>query len=607
MIFVPFSNKENDMENRNNYLVKSSLNKYLLASIITMAVMNLNGMIDGVLMGRFLGPDALSAIQNSMPVISGIAAVNQLLTGGAAVIVSKALGKRDFSESNRSLTASFITNLAAGVLIAVFSPFLAEKITSLLCVDQGLYENTHKYVQVLLMGSPLLIFQNGMSVTVDVMGGPKTVTKSMIASVIANLVCDVVIVKGFSTDIKGAAAATLIGALFSIVVFIGFFIKKKEELRLKADLSGFGGILGENLKKGIPGLVSTIATTILTLMCNYFVQTALGKDGMFVVSIGFNLISFGNMIGSGIGMAFLGIGGMLVGQKDYTGLRMLVKRGMTISMSAAVFFNILSWLIPDKLAMIFGAKSDVLINMTRSALPIVALYIFAMDLIAPMSIIYQINEHNGLATASSLSLIISLALGFVAHKLLLSPEQIWYAFPIGTVLAVIFVVAATVMARKSAKKQTDFFTLIPTQALDVSKLELSVECTKNGIRESLRKVMDFLSDYTTEVYFDQMIHAIEEVLLNYLTNSGRSENQFMDMDIAVDKEGISVIIKDDGIPFDPLHVEDEKKEHWLKIFLSNASNADYSYSFGENIILMRWLNSEMNGTAEEPSPEPEAP
>ena len=119
--------------------------------------------------------------------------------------------------------------------------------------------------------------------------------------------------------------------------------------------------------------------------------------------------------------------------------------------------------------------------------------------------------------------------------------------------------------------------------------------------------MDFLSDYTTEVYFDQMIHAIEEVLLNYLTNSGRSENQFMDMDIAVDKEGISVIIKDDGIPFDPLHVEDEKKENWLKIFLSNASNADYSYSFGENIILMRWLNSEMNGTAEEPSPEPEAP
>ena len=66
------------MRRRKAYLVSKSLRQYLLASVITMAVANLNLMTDSILMGNFLGPDALAAINLCLPVINLITALGQM-------------------------------------------------------------------------------------------------------------------------------------------------------------------------------------------------------------------------------------------------------------------------------------------------------------------------------------------------------------------------------------------------------------------------------------------------------------------------------------------------------------------------------------------------
>ena len=591
-ILVSPLNLGEKMANRNNYLVNSSLKKYLLASIITMAVMNLNGLIDGVLMGWILGSDALAAIQNSMPVISGIAAINQLLTGGAAVIISKALGRRDYGESNRSMTIAFVCNLVAGVLIALFSGLLSQSLASLLSIDKSLVDYTRQYIFILFIGSVFLMFQNGMSVIVDVSGGPKTVTASMITSVVANLFFDILLVKIFSLGIMGAALATVLGAFFSVIIFILFFIRKKTELKLKVDFSFFGKTLLQNIIRGIPPLVSTLAVTIMTLICNLFVQSALGKSGMFTITIGFNMISLGSMIGSGVGMAFLGIGGMLVGEKDYAGLRMLFKRGIIISLSSAVVFNLLAWLIPDSLAMLFGAKDDSLIAMTHFALPIICIFLFAMTFISPIASIYQITEHTAFATIASLSLIIAQATGFVVASAFFPAEWIWIAFPISTVLSLGFVVLGSAVIRHKINPKPSRITLIPSEQTNVKRLDISVECAKKGIDESSDAVAAFLSENVSGELLNNIRHCVDELLLNYVDHSGRKAKHFTDLCIAADKNEICVIVKDDGVPFDPIHCEEGKTKAGLKIFQTYAQNADYRYSFGQNITSMKFPISE---------------
>ena len=56
------------MKSRNSYLINRSLGKFLIASVATMLVLNVNSMVDSVLMGHLIGPGAVSAIQNVVPV-----------------------------------------------------------------------------------------------------------------------------------------------------------------------------------------------------------------------------------------------------------------------------------------------------------------------------------------------------------------------------------------------------------------------------------------------------------------------------------------------------------------------------------------------------------
>ena len=137
------------MESRNSYLINRSLRKFLTASITTMAVMNINGVVDSILMGQLIGPQAVAAIQNVVPVLGLISAITFLLSAGAAIITAKALGSRNFDEASSSMTVSISSCLAFGLIISLLSGVLSPGISSLLCQDMTLYDNTYKYLFVI--------------------------------------------------------------------------------------------------------------------------------------------------------------------------------------------------------------------------------------------------------------------------------------------------------------------------------------------------------------------------------------------------------------------------------------------------------------------------
>ena len=94
------------MKTRNSYLISRSLRRFLMASIATMAIMNINSIVDSVLMGQLISPEAVSAIQNVVPVMGFLAGITALFSAGASIITSKALGRRDFDEASSSRARS---------------------------------------------------------------------------------------------------------------------------------------------------------------------------------------------------------------------------------------------------------------------------------------------------------------------------------------------------------------------------------------------------------------------------------------------------------------------------------------------------------------------
>ena len=574
------------MKNRNSYLISRSLRRFLMASIATMAIVNINTIVDSVLMGQLISPEAVSAIQNVVPIMGLIAGITSLLSAGASIIATKALGRRDFDEASSSITVAVSSCLGFGLIVSLLTGVLAPRICSLLCQDPALYENTYKYLYVILAGAFLMFLLNGTSIIVESIGYPRLVSFAMLSSVIVNLICDILYVKVFLMDITGAALATLTGSLIGVIALFVFLFWKRKMLGIRPNFRGFAGMMGRNVVMGIPPFLGNLAITLLIFMCNYFVQSVHGETGVFVMSIGYAMVSLGQMISGGVQGAFLGIGGLLVAQRDYDGLRRLVKRGLAISCGFALLCFLAVLFVSDELAVLFGATDPATIRLTGQGLPLITTMNFSLSVILPLAIVYQINDHSVISALSASSLLFGMGIAFILAKYLTG--IIWVAFPIGTALSIAFVLLCSILVRRKAGGNAESVLLIPEPLDDTTRFDISVPCDRSSVGEAVRRACDFLSGKATHDTILHISHCMEELLLNYAEHSGKSQKAYMDISILCDRDAITLIVKDDGIPFDPIHAANEEMKAGLKVVQAFMSDASYSYSLGQNIVTMKW-------------------
>ena len=574
------------MKNRNSYLISRSLRRFLMASIATMAIVNINTIVDSVLMGQLISPEAVSAIQNVVPIMGLIAGITSLLSAGASIIATKALGRRDFDEASSSITVAVSSCLGFGLIVSLLTGVLAPRICSLLCQDPALYENTYKYLYVIIAGAFLMFLMNGTSIIVESIGYPRLVSFAMLSSVIVNLICDILYVKVFLMDISGAALATLTGSLIGVIALFVFLFWKRKMLGIRPYFRGFASMMGRNVVMGIPPFLGNLAITLLIFMCNYFVQSVHGETGVFVMSIGYAMVSLGQMISGGVQGAFLGIGGLLVAQRDYDGLRRLVKRGLAISCGFALLCFLAILFVSDELAVLFGATDPATIRLTGQGLPLITTMNFSLSVILPLAIVYQINDHSVISALSASSLLFGMGIAFILAKYLTG--IIWVAFPIGTALSIAFVLLCSILVRRKAGGNAESVLLIPEPLDDTTRFDISVPCDRSSVGEAVRRACDFLSGKATHDTILHISHCMEELLLNYAEHSGKSQKAYMDISILCDRDAITLIVKDDGIPFDPIHAANEEMKAGLKVVQAFMSDASYSYSLGQNIVTMKW-------------------
>lgn len=97
---------------RNAYLINQYLKDYMFATILTMAALQINSTVDSLILGNFIGPEALAAVNVSSPAMVIIGGCSSLLAGGAIILVGKALGARDYEMTNQIAVTVLISVVA---------------------------------------------------------------------------------------------------------------------------------------------------------------------------------------------------------------------------------------------------------------------------------------------------------------------------------------------------------------------------------------------------------------------------------------------------------------------------------------------------------------
>ena len=558
------------------------------ASIMTMTAMNLNSIIDGILMGNMLSSDAFSAINVVIPIVNCISALGILLSQGAAMQVAKHLGAMEKKRADQYFTVSLFSMLIVGLAVGgiVSLAGLTAPVVNIFCAAENLRGLAGKYISVLIMGAVLLILDNGLSMLVDVMGNPRIVTVGTIAKTGANILFDIINIKVLGMDIAGAAVATLLGALTADIVYLTYILKKSG-MSISFCREWISDLVS-GLLKALPGFIGTLTSVALMFICNDFVMRNQGSDGMFVMSIGYTLISIGSIISNGVGVSYTAIGAMLLGQEDYYGMRMLFRKGIIVTIISPICFT-LGGLFAKYLALMFGADSPEKIELAQRSLPLVCTMLFSLGIVSSMVYLHTVLGHQIISSVNTLLLLGSIFVAFFVTQTMLPPEKIWLAFPFasGLSLIVFFIDTSVIVMRSQGRLQ--MVSLIPKTVQKREMLDISVGCNMEEKSSAIDKLIAFLRENNVSDKNDGIVHCLDELMMNIVSFSGRGNGAYMDLTVNLLEDKITASLRSDGKPFDPRNLPEEERNSGLKIVFHYCDKMEYRYSFGQNVLLISWM------------------
>ena len=122
-------------QTRKPYLTNNALKYFLTASVLTMAINQLNTTADGIIVSHLVGPDALSAVTLYVPINLMVSALGTLLGIGATIIAAKAIGRRDKEAVCGILSTALISLVLAGICLFGAGFIFGEEITGILTSD----------------------------------------------------------------------------------------------------------------------------------------------------------------------------------------------------------------------------------------------------------------------------------------------------------------------------------------------------------------------------------------------------------------------------------------------------------------------------------------
>lgn len=208
--------------------------------------------VDTMVVGKFLGVDALAALGASDWLNWMMLGIIQGFTQGFAIKMAQEFGAGNYKQLRKVIGNSAVLSVIFSVVLVILGQLAAKPILELLQTPSDIMPDTILYIRLMFAGVPIVMFYNLLACILRSLGDSKTPLNAMIIASITNIVLDVLFVFGFKWGIAGAAIATLIAQVVSGVYCL-YFIRKIEILSLrKEDFKPEAALNGKLLLLGLP-------------------------------------------------------------------------------------------------------------------------------------------------------------------------------------------------------------------------------------------------------------------------------------------------------------------------------------------------------------------
>ncbi len=261
-----------------------SLLKFALPTIVMMLLMGLYTMVDTIFVARFVGTNALSALNIVCPMINLIVGIGTMLATGGSAIVARKMGAGETVRASQDFTLIIGAGALFGVIITVWGTALIDNLIRGLGASGILFPYCKEYLFILLLFTPASMLQVLFQNLIVTAGCPGFGMALGISAGAANILFDYIFMVPLQMGIKGAALGTGIGYLIPTVAGILFFTAGKGSLHFRRPVMDIS-VLAGSCANGFSEMISQGAAAVTTFLFNRTMMNLLGEDGVAAITI----------------------------------------------------------------------------------------------------------------------------------------------------------------------------------------------------------------------------------------------------------------------------------------------------------------------------------
>lgn len=311
--------------------------RYTIPSVVSMWVFTIYTMVDGIFIGRYVGPLGLAGVNITMPLINLTFAIGIMIAVGSSTLIAIHYGEGDWTAGNKIFTTAVYSLLTCGILISLIITIFIDPIIYFLGGNDILYPYIKDYLRIIILFCTCYMTGYALEIYIKVDGNPVYPTLCVVTGGVVNILLDYIFVVLFHFGIKGAALATGLSQITTTsLLFYYIFFKTKRVKFTKITYSIFN--LLKIMKVGFAEFLAEVSTGISIFVFNLVILKQLGESGISAFGIIGYISSFITMTMIGFNQGVQPIFSFNLGAKEYKKISQIMKISFSILALLGIFF-----------------------------------------------------------------------------------------------------------------------------------------------------------------------------------------------------------------------------------------------------------------------------
>ena len=327
--------------------------KFIFPLIIGNIFQQLYNMADTIIVGQFVGVQALAAVGATGSLMFLILGFMQGFTTGFTVLTSQRFGAGDMEGMKKSVAMAALLSVLFTIVMTTVSVAGMGGLLRLMRTPEDIFMMSKTYIVIICVGMGCTILYNLMASILRAVGNSKVPLFFLIIAAITNIVLDLVFVLCFHMGVAGAAWATVVSQGLSGLLCIFYVAKKVDILKLRKDhFRPDFHLMGVELSVGLPMAVQFSITAVGTIM----VQVALNMLGSVAVAAYTAASKVEQLVTQpfvAMGMTMATYAGQNRGINAYERIRQGVRYAVLLTTAYALFVFALTMLLRHHLIALF--------------------------------------------------------------------------------------------------------------------------------------------------------------------------------------------------------------------------------------------------------------